>query len=69
MSSRDRIDRAERELEGWLQRHAENGVSELVLVGLLREYAIDIETLGYIPRRTRLKRQVEDRSLRNRRKS
>lgn len=44
------IDAAERELERFLAKHAKAGLPELVLVKLLREYAITIETIGYIPR-------------------
>ena len=45
------IEEAEVELEQWLVERAENGVPEIVLVGLLRDYADDIEHLGYVPRR------------------
>lgn len=48
--NRDRIDSAEQELEHWLGRHAETGLPELVLVGLLREYADRVERFGYVPR-------------------
>ncbi|MDS0296597.1 hypothetical protein [Halogeometricum luteum] len=41
---------AEVELEEWLVEQAENGVPEIVLIGLLRDYADDIEHLGYVPR-------------------
>jgi hypothetical protein len=44
------IDEAEVELEEWLVDQAENGVPEIVLIGLLRDYADDIEHLGYVPR-------------------
>mgnify|MGYP006873393383 CR=1 FL=1 len=44
------IEEAEVELEQWLVERAENGVPEIVLVGLLRDYADDIEHLGYVPR-------------------
>lgn len=44
------IEEAEVELEEWLVEQAENGVPEIVLVGLLRDYADDIEHLGYVPR-------------------
>lgn len=44
------IEEAEVELEEWLVEKAENGVPEIVLVGLLRDYADDIEHLGYVPR-------------------
>lgn len=37
-------------LEHWLATKAEAGVSELVLVGLLRGYADEIQRHGYIPR-------------------
>jgi hypothetical protein len=44
------IEEAEIELEQWLVEQAENGVPEIVLIGLLRDYADDIEHLGYVPR-------------------
>ncbi|MBV0903490.1 hypothetical protein [Haloarcula salina] len=44
------IDETAQALEQFLATRAQTGVSELVLVGLLREYADEIETLGYIPR-------------------
>jgi len=44
------IETAEVELEEWLVEQAENGVPEIVLIGLLRDYADDIEHLGYVPR-------------------
>lgn len=44
------IEEAEVELEQWLVEQAENGVPEVVLVGILRDYADDIEDLGYVPR-------------------
>lgn len=44
------IEQAEDELEQWLVDQAEAGVPEIVLVGLLRDYADDIEYLGYVPR-------------------
>ena len=44
------IEEAEVELEEWLVEQAENGVPEVVLIGLLRDYADDIEHLGYVPR-------------------
>jgi|AntDeeMetagen134_2_1112570.scaffolds.fasta_scaffold01121_8 hypothetical protein len=47
---RTQIKEAEVELEQWLVEQAENGVPELVLIGLLRNYADDIEQLGYVPR-------------------
>jgi len=37
------IEEAEVELEEWLVEQAENGVPEIVLIGLLRDYADDIE--------------------------
>lgn len=46
----DGVEQAEDELEQWLVDQAEAGVPEIVLVGLLREYADDIEHLGYVPR-------------------
>ena len=44
------IEEAEVELEEWLVEQAENGVPEVVLIRLLRDYADDIEQLGYVPR-------------------
>ena len=44
------IEEAEVELEEWSVEQAENGVPEIVLVGILRDYADDIEQLGYVPR-------------------
>jgi hypothetical protein len=44
------IKEAEVELEKWLIEQAENGVPEIVLIELLRDYADDIEHLGYVPR-------------------
>jgi hypothetical protein len=44
------IEQAESDLEQWLVDQAENGVPELVLIGLLRDYADDIEQLGRVPR-------------------
>jgi len=44
------IEEAEVELEEWLVEQAENGVPEIVLIRLLREYADDIEHLDYVPR-------------------
>jgi len=44
------IEETEVELEEWLVEQAENGIPEVVLIGLLRDYADDIEHLGYIPR-------------------
>ena len=44
------IEEAEVELEEWLVEQAENGVPEIVLIGLLRDYADDVEHLGYVPR-------------------
>lgn len=49
-SQRDRTEQAEHELEQWLVTHAEAGVPELVLIGVLRDYADDVEDIGYIPR-------------------
>lgn len=43
-------EQAEIELEEWLIEQAENGVPEIVLSDLLRDYADDIEYIGYIPR-------------------
>ena len=47
---RNRIDAVEQALEHWLLLQAQAGVPELVLVGLLREYADVIEHHGIIPR-------------------
>ncbi|GGK79540.1 hypothetical protein [Haloarcula sebkhae] len=44
------IEEAEVELEEWLVEQAENGIPETVLIGVLRDYADDIEQLGYVPR-------------------
>jgi len=44
------IEEVEVELEQWLVDQAENGIPEVVLIGLLRDYADDIEHLGYVPR-------------------
>lgn len=44
------IERAETSLETWLVEQAEACVPEVVLKGLLRDYADDIEHLGYAPR-------------------
>ena len=44
------IEEAEVELEQWLVEQAENGIPEIVLIWLLRDYADDIEQLGYVPR-------------------
>lgn len=44
------IEEAKVELEQWLVDQAEHGVPEVVLVGILRDYADDIEDLGYVPR-------------------
>lgn len=44
------IEEAEVELEQWLVEQAENGVPEIVLIGLLRDYADDVEQFGYVPR-------------------
>ncbi len=44
------IEEAEVELEEWLVEQAENGIPEIVLIGLLWDYADDIEHLGYVPR-------------------
>lgn len=44
------IEEAEVELEQWLVEQAENGIPEIVLIRLLRDYADDIEQLGYVPR-------------------
>jgi hypothetical protein len=46
----DEIEQAEVDLEQWVVDQAESGIPEIVLVSLLRDYADDIEHLGYIPR-------------------
>jgi len=46
----DEMEEAGNELEEWLVEQAENGILEIVLIGLLRDYADDIEQLGYVPR-------------------
>lgn len=46
----DRIERAEAELETWLARHATGGTPELVLTGILRDYAVLVDDLGHVPR-------------------
>ena len=46
----DETEEAKVELEEWLVKQAENGIPEIVLVGLLRDYADDIEQVGYVPR-------------------
>lgn len=45
-----RIEIAERALETWLVRNAREGISELVLGGILRDYAGQIEDLNHVPR-------------------
>lgn len=44
------IEKAESELEEWLVEQASGGIPEIVLVGILRDYAGDVENLGYVPR-------------------
>ena len=44
------IEEAEVKLEEWLVEQAEDGIPEIVLIGLLRDYADGIEQLGYVPR-------------------
>jgi len=44
------IEAAEADLEQWLVEQTENGVPEMVLIGLLRDYADDVKDLGYVPR-------------------
>jgi len=44
------IEEVEVEPEEWLVEQAENGIPEIVLIGLLRDYAHDVEQLGYVPR-------------------
>lgn len=44
------IEEAEVELEEWLVKQAENGIPEIVFIGLLRDYADDIDHLGYVLR-------------------
>jgi len=45
-----RIDAVEQDLERWLLLQAYAGVPELVLVGLLQNYADVIERRGVVPR-------------------
>lgn len=45
-----RINTVERDLERWLILQARGGVPELVLVGVLRDYANSIEHRGLLPR-------------------
>ena len=54
------IEAAEQSLERLLAEHAEAGLPELVLVKLLRDYAITIETIGYVPRTWRQIGHTED---------
>lgn len=49
-STLERIVDADQALEQLLTEHAEAGVPELVLVGMLRDYAELIEEVGYVPR-------------------
>lgn len=44
------LEQAEAELEEWLAAKANGGLPELVLVGLLRDYADNIEHIGHVPR-------------------
>lgn len=44
------IEEAEVDLEQWLVDQTEHGVPEVALIGILRDYADDIEDLGYVPR-------------------
>jgi len=44
------IEEAEVDLEQWLVEQARNGIPEIVLIRLLRDYADDVEQLGYVPR-------------------
>lgn len=46
----ERIVDADQAIEQLLTEHAEAGVPELVLVGMLRDYAELIEEFGYVPR-------------------
>ena len=47
---RSRIEAVERDCEPWVALHAQAGVPELVLVGILRDSADTIERRGVIPR-------------------
>ncbi len=38
------------DLEAWLATQSQDGAPDLVLVGLLRGYADEIERHGYVPR-------------------
>lgn len=40
----------EQELKQWVAQHAEAGVPELIIEGVLRECIEEIDALGYIPR-------------------
>jgi len=65
---RNRIDGVEQNLERWLLLQARAGIPELVLLGLLREYADVIERHGVIPRswdrrRTRVSTRHGDRPV------
>lgn len=44
------IEKAESELEEWLVEQASDGIPEIVFVGILRDYADDVENLGYVSR-------------------
>jgi len=44
------IEEAEVDLEQWLVEQVKNGIPEIVLIRLLRDYADDVEQLGYVPR-------------------
>ena len=62
MSGRDRsrIDRTDENLQQWLLEQAQLGVPELVLSGLLRTHADQIEARGYIPRTVRPRAYSEE---------
>ena len=44
------IEETEIELEQWLVEQAQNGIPEIVLIELLRDYVENIERLSYVPR-------------------
>jgi len=56
----DTIEATEHDLERLLVTHAEDGIPEVLLVELLRDYATIIETIGYVPRRWGVTRRPVD---------
>ncbi|WP_368409344.1 hypothetical protein [Halorussus gelatinilyticus] len=63
-----RIDAVEHDLERWLLLQTRGGVPELVLVGVLRDYADSIEHRGFVPRTSERKSRVTNRLTRRPRK-